>query len=168
MTYQTVAQLADEGALKSRIDQLAERGYLFSLYCITFTDSSNTRGSDRSIVNDGLLVDVANLMVALLGTKIFIAKTNKDRLEIILPGLKKDDAITRAGELRENLETQFCQRLPGLLLAMGLATHPVDTDEKYDIRHLAVAGADEATKLGMNRIFAAISAADRKKAQPSG
>lgn len=160
MTYQTAAQLVDEGKLKHQLDQLASANREFSLYCINFTDSSNTRGSDRSIVNDKLLVDVANLMIALLGTRIVVSKTNKDRLEIILPGMKKDDAITNAGQLREKLEAQF--NTPGLGIAIGLSNHPVDTDEKLDARHLAVAGADEATKLGMNRIFAAISQAERE------
>lgn len=163
MTYQSIGQLGDDGDIESRINQLVARNHLFSYYCITFTDSSNTRGSDRSIVNDKLLVDVSNLMIALLGTKLYVSKTNKDRIEVILPGLKKEDAITNAGELREQLEKQFCARFPGLLLAVGLATHPTDTDEKLGVRHLAITGADEATKLGMNRIFAAISTAKRNQ-----
>lgn len=165
MTYQNVAQLADEGEVKNRISQLVDRNHQFSYYCITFTDSSNTRGSDRSIVNDGLLVDVANLMVALIGTQLFVSKTNKDRLEVILPGMPKENAIKTAGQLRDQLESQFCARLPGLLLAVGLATHPTDTDAKLGVRHLAITGADEATKLGMNRIFAAISTEERNQAQ---
>jgi predicted signal transduction protein with EAL and GGDEF domain len=163
MTYQTVEKLADEKAVKARVAQLASSGNQFSFYCINFTDSSNLRGSDRSYVNDKLLVNVANLMVAMLGTKIFIAKTNKDRLEVILPGINKQDAITNSGEMREKLEEQFCSKMPGLGIAMGVANHPTDTDEKLGIRHLATAGADEATKLGQNRIFAAISKAERDK-----
>ena len=163
MTYQTVEKLADEKALTARVAQLTSAGHQFSFYCINFTDSSNLRGSDRSYVNDKLLVNVANLMVAVMGTKIFIAKTNKDRLEIIIPGIGKQDAITNAGDLREKLEEQFCSKMPGLGIATGLASHPTDTDEKLDIRHLATVGADEATKLGQNRIFAAISKADRDK-----
>ena len=163
MTYQTVEKLADEKAAKAKVAQLSSSGNQFSYYVINFTDSSNLRGSDRSYVNDKLLVNVANLMVALLGTKIFIAKTNKDRLEVILPGIAKPDATSTAGELREKLEEQFCSKMPGLGVAMGLANHPTDTDEKLGIRHLATVGADEATKLGQNRIFAAISKADRAK-----
>ena len=163
MTFQTVEQLADEGKFKARFRQVSSQLQQFSFYCINFTDSSNLRGSDRSLVNDQLLVNVANLMIALLGTRISIGKTNKDRLEIILPGLNKADAIKTAGELREKLEEQFCHKMPGLGIALGLATHPVDTDEKYNVRDLAAAGADEATKLGQNRIFAAVSAADRAK-----
>lgn len=163
MTYQTVEKLADEKAVKARVAQLSSSGNQFSFYCINFTDSSNLRGSVNSYVNDKLLVNVANLMVAMLGTKIFIAKTNKDRLEVILPGINKQDAITNAGEMRERLEEQFCSKMPGLGIAMGLANHPTDTDEKLGIRHLATVGADEATKLGQNRIFAAISKTERAK-----
>ena len=165
MTYQTVEKLADEGAVKSRVAQLSSSNQTFSFYCLNFTDSSNLRGSDRSLVNDKLLVDIANLMVAMLGTQLFIAKTSKDRLEVVLPNLNKPDAIKNAGILREKLEEQFCSKMPGLGIATGLATHPSDTDEKHDVRHLAIVGADEATKLGQNRIFAAISKADRAKAE---
>jgi GGDEF domain-containing protein len=161
MTYQTVAQLHDEGAVKTRLEQATSSGRPFSYYCLTFTDSSNLRGSDRSLVNDQLLVNVANFMIALLGTKIFVGKTNKDRLEVILPGISKADAIKNAGEFREKLEEQFCAKTPGLGVGMGLAAHPVDSDEKYNVRHLATVGADEATKLGQNRIFAAITAKER-------
>jgi predicted signal transduction protein with EAL and GGDEF domain len=163
MTYQTVEKLADEKAVKAKVVQLSSGGNPFSFYCINFTDSSNLRGSDRSYVNDKLLVNVANLLVAMLGTKMFIAKTNKDRLEVILPGIDKPNAITNAGEMREKLEEQFCSKMPGLGIAMGVANHPTDTDEKLGIRHLATVGADEATKLGQNRIFAAISKAERAK-----
>lgn len=162
MTYQTVAQLADEGAVKQRLEQTLAAGGVFSFLTINFTDSSNLRGSDRSLVNDRLLVNAANLMIALLGTKIFVGKTNKDRLEILLPSLSKPDAIASAGELREKLEEQFCSKLPGLGIALGVATHPTDTDQKLNVRHLASVGADEATKLGQNRIFAAISTIDRE------
>ena len=65
--------------------------------------------------------------------------------------------------MRERLEEQFCSKMPGLGIAMGLANHPTDTDEKLGIRHLATVGADEATKLGQNRIFAAISKTERAK-----
>lgn len=163
MTYQTVEKLADEKAVKAKVEQLSSGRNPFSYYCINFTDSSNLRGSANSYVSDKLLVNVANLMVALLGTQIFIAKTNKDRLEVVLPGIGKQDAIANAGELREKLEEQFCSKMPGLGIATGLATHPTDTDEKLGIRHLASVGCDEATKLGQNRIFAAISKADRDK-----
>lgn len=163
MTYQTVEKLADENAVKSHIAHLTNRGAMFSLYCINFTDSSNLRGSDRSLVNDKLLVNIANLTVTLLGNQIVVAKTDKDRLEMVLPGLSKADAITRAGVLREKIEAQFCSKMPGLGIAIGLANHPSDTDEKLTIRHLATVGADEATKLGQNRIFAAISKAERDK-----
>ena len=161
MTYQTVAQLHDEKALKSQLEQAIASKQAFSFYCLTFTDSSNLRGSDRSLVNDQLLVNVTNFMIALLGTRIFVSKTNKDRLEIILPGLGKQQAITTAGEFREKLEDQFTSKAPGLGLALGLASHPTDHDEKHNVRDLAILGADEATKLGQNRIFAAISATDR-------
>lgn len=161
MTYQTVAQLADEKTLKQRLEQTKGAVQQYSFYVMNFTDSSNLRGSDRSYVNDKLLVNVANFMIALLGTKIFTAKTNKDRLEVILPGIAKDAAIKSAGELREKLEEQFCSKMPGLGIAIGLASHPSDTDEKHGVRDLAMIGADEATKLGQNRIFAAIAKADR-------
>ena len=130
MTYQTVAQLHDEGALKTRFQQSTSSGRAFSYFCFTFTDSSNLRGSDRSLVNDKLLVDVTNFMIALLGTKIFVGKTNKDRLEVILPGVSKPDAIKIAGEFREKIEEQFCAKTPGLGIGMGVASHPIDTDEK--------------------------------------
>lgn len=163
MTYQTVEKLGDENAVKSRLAQMTSSGRPFSYYCLNFTDSSNLRGSDRSYVNDTLLINVANLMVAVMGTQIFIAKTGKDRLEVVLPNLGKQEAITNAGELREKLEEQFCSKMPGLGIAMGLASHPSDSDEKHDVRQLATIGVDEATKLGQNRIFAAISKADRSK-----
>lgn len=156
-----MAQLHDESTIKSKLQQAAASGQIFTYYCLTFTDSSNLRGSDRSLVNETLLVNVANFMVALWGTKVFVARTSKDRLEVILPSLSKENAITTAGEFREKLEEQFCSKAPGLGVAIGLATHPTDTDEKHNVRELAVLGADEATKLGQNRIFAAYSAAER-------
>lgn len=156
-----MAQLYDETSIKSKLQQAVASGQTFTYYCLTFTDSSNLRGSDRSLVNESLLINVANFMVALWGTKVFVAKTGKDRLEVILPGLNKENAITTAGEFREKLEEQFCHKTPGLGVAIGLATHPTDSDEKHQVRELAVLGADEATKLGQNRIFAAYSAAER-------
>lgn len=156
-----MAQLHDEKAVKTRLEQGKASGQTFSYYCLTFTDSSNRRGSDRSWVNEQLLINVANFMVALWGTKVFIAKTSKDRLEVILPGLNKQDAINTAGEMRKRLEEQFCHKSPGLGVGIGLATHPTDHDSKHDVRYLAVLGADEATKLGQNRIFAAYTAAER-------
>lgn len=162
MAYQSVEQLVDESAAKAGLLQLSKTGNEFSFYCLNFTDSSNLRGSDRSLVNDKLLVGVANLVLSLMGKRIIIAKTNKDRLELVLPNLGKAQAVESAGQLREQIEKNFCSKMPGLGLAIGLASHPTDTDEKHnDLRHLAILGADEATKLGMNRIFAAISAADR-------
>ena len=161
MTNQTMAQLHDEKAVKARLEQGKAGNQTFSYYCLTFTDSSNRRGSDRSWVNEQLLVNVANFMVALWGTKVFVAKTNKDRLEVILPGLNKQDAINTAGEMRKRLEEQFCNKSQGLGVGIGVASHPTDADEKHDVRYLAVLGADEATKLGQNRIFAAYTAAER-------
>ena len=60
MAYQTVEQLVDESAAKAGLLQLSKTGKEFSFYCLNFTDSSNLRGSDRSLVNDQLLVGVAN------------------------------------------------------------------------------------------------------------
>lgn len=156
-----MAQLHDESAVKAKLQQATASGQTFSYYCLTFTDSSNLRGSAKSLVNETLLVNVANFMIALWGTKVFVAKTGKDRLEVILPGLAKERAISTAGEVREKLEEQFCSKAPGLGVAIGLATHPTDSDEKHQVRELAVLGADEGVKLGQNRIFAAYTAAER-------
>ena len=144
-----------ERALEEFFRDFKRYGYPFSLIMLDIDNFKSINDTYGHLVGDKVLKEIGTILKSYLRAKDIPARTGGEEFTIILPGIKKEDALKVAERLRRVLENHLIDagdRKIKVTASFGV----VEADEKFSDKEEMLKTADrklyEAKRKGKNRV----------------